>query len=138
MVSDVPLTEDILGEKPPFTFSYYEWLSIRGVQTIIRLTTASATFNVPEGHVLFVTYAGIDADILTNAQTTLVLSSEEDDIISMHASNTGAPGNHFDKEMNLSIPIQISSLLRFTSPAAFNGECNIIGFLVKKTDLTFL
>lgn len=59
MVSDVPLTEDILAKKPPFIFSYYEWLRTSGQQQIVQGDENSEQvtniFVVPDNKVFYLT-----------------------------------------------------------------------------------
>ncbi len=148
MVSDVPLTEDILGEKQNFVLGYYEWLSTKGTQVLVStfaINTPVLIYTVPEGFVLFLTNAYLSwamsagLGVATPASVLYI----DDITASRSILRLDALGNIekslcSSKAFGIPFAIQGGSKVFLTgSDSKVRTNGGFTGFLVQKSELVF-
>lgn len=142
MVSDVPLTKDILGESQPFVFSYYDWLSAKGVRIVefeFSLGSVTTIFTVPPGKVLFMVNAWASCTLAAamggsgmnlKIGTEVLLGLQNDHIIDGPTSISNS----------YPIPIKVDSgeTINQATGAGLTAIMGFSGFLIAKSDLVFI
>jgi hypothetical protein len=145
MVSDVPLTENVLRETPNFIFTYYEWLSIRGNPIIEGKGVVDADqidlLDVPEGFVAFIHtlhQQGFVGGVAGRITTTI--QNKTGGIIHELITLNAAANSSVDEDITFNPPIRIESGQKVVLRSDVNNSratSTIFGFLVHKNDLVF-
>lgn len=141
MVSDVPLTEDILGEKPKFIFNFYEWLSTQGKQIFERESAladeANTIYTVPDNKTLFLTSFTLSCfenhSIVGTAKALIYIDDQNRPIGAVGLDSTGGiETNSVSNSFPFPIKIEEKSKIIVLAEAEIGAEAVITGFLVDK------
>lgn len=153
MVSDVPLTKDVLASGPNFKFTYFEWLEAQGEQIIRSNAVDNSSFKtlytVPEGFKLYVKqiWINLHASAPTGGGTffdaRLSMSNLADDWLWRGLFDIGA-GEHHEVTESFSYPTPLQAEAGVTLSAGqilLTAQSRFVfgfsGFLVRK-DLEYL
>lgn len=137
--SNIAFTEKSLPEKPPYSMTYYEWLSVNG-ERILKVASTSGSsasmYQIPEGYVFFLVSCQLTCVNYGATNTTIGLGLDYNLFLRIATRGLVAGTQPLSNSISNSYPIPI--MIEGGEDIRIGGNTNIsvagviYGFLVKK------
>lgn len=145
MVSDVPLTENILAQTPPFSITYYEWLSKEGISVFKRggvINGSLTIYTVPDNHTLFITSAWLNifnVSLLDSGLGFIEVVGDNRMLSMQTAVAVAAQKPHMATNTVFPIPLKVTSkrMISISGSTGTTTNSGFYGFLVANSRIIF-